>query len=301
MPESIYSLEMLHKLPQMSFRGITLPCVDREFEFGHERIPHHFVYRDGVTTEMMGIEGKVFNYTLPMRESIAVGGLKYLFSKVIFELQTAFENPDPGPLVDPRIGTVMVTPGVWREKTDPHKTDGVDVSLSFFEYTAIGTKSEDSPPTITGVYDSARALDAEVARTPWTVQQPSPQPTTDPLSAIAGVLEQVNATRERADAMVMSVSNRANDVEMAAEKLGLAGEPARRAARKLRLDCERTANAPPRDKAGVLVGIAVDSPKTIAQMAAENNMTIAELIRSNTGLARSPIIPAGSRVYVRKS
>lgn len=291
--------EMLKRLPKMSFRGIALPIVDRVHDFGQMTNEHTFIYRDGVTTEMLGVGARRFTYAALLRESITVAGYKNLFSSVLRKFYEACLNPEAGPLIDPVHGEILCTPGPWHETTDHRRTDGVDVQISFVEYTAIGEQVADQPPTIQGVYDSAKALDVEVAATKWTQQVPSPEATVDPLSGFAGLLEQTNTARERFDNMGMSVSDKALKVERAAEKLGLAGEPARRAARKLRLDSYRLAKAPPRDKAGILREQVTTAPKTIAQIAAESGMSIADLIRSNASLARSPMVPAGTKVYTR--
>ena len=287
----------LSALQPASFDGIRFPVTSRR----HEVRPHTFesfiVYRDGEYVEIMGQSGRIFSYVVPMRSGISTAGYWRQFEKV-YALFDSYRKPEARTLVDPVWGEILATPGAWSDELDAQIRDGVNVSLTFKEHTPIGESIDQRPPTLQTVEDEAASLDDEVSVTPWTVQAPAPSGSaTDPLSAAAALINQVNYTRDRFNANILSVSSHALKVERAAEKLGVEGEPARKAARKLRIDSERLATAPPREKAGVVVQVVESAPKTISQLAAEIGITVEELLRLDANLARSVLTPAGYRVW----
>jgi len=303
--------DIFGQLPTMSFRGIALPVVDRDHSFSHETAPHQVVFRDGVATEMLGINGRVFSYTVPMRESVISTRRKIgpnLFTKQFYKLYEAYRDQSPGPLVDPIHGQVTVTPGTWNEHATWQQRDGVDVKFNFTEYTAVGKVVKDNPPTIDAFIGAAQALDQVVAAATWPKQVPPPKPTVDPLSAIAGAINQVNVHRNLINANIRSVGSKANKVEEAATEAGGRNAPdeksaavfnsIRLAARRLRLQSYQLADAPPRDKAQVAVQQVYDTPKTIMQLAADSRMDIQTLLGLNPGLARQNPVPRGTRVWI---
>jgi hypothetical protein len=297
-------------LPTASFRGIGFPVVDRDHTFSHETAPHQVVFRDGVATEMLGINGRQFSYSAPIRESIVNQRrqFKNLFTKQLSKLYDAFRDTTPGPLVDPIHGNVTVTPGTWNEHATWQQTDGIDLKFNFTEYTAIGKPVKDNPPTIDAFTGSARQLDDQVVVAPWPKQVPQPKPTVDPLTAFAGLINQVNVHRNLINANIARVGFLANKVEEAATRAGGRNAPdsksaaifnsIRLAARKLRIQSWQLANAPPRDKAQVAVQQVFDTPKTIMQLAADSRMTLETLLSLNPGLARQNPVPRGTRVWV---
>ena len=310
MSDDTYNI--LAQLPSMSWRGIILPVVERTHTFQFETAPHKIIYRDGVATEMLGEQGRVFHYTIPMRESVTSvkEGLKYLFTKGFRELYRAYRDPRPGMLVDPLHGAILCTPASWEDHLESMKLDGADVRLSFTEYTPIGQKIQDDPPTIRSLFEITTAMDAAVVAAPWDAQQQSPPPTTDPLSLAAGLLNQGNATRRRMNAKVLAVAARMGKVENAAAEAQANAPDSKSAAifngirlqaRKGRLDATRVANAPPRDKASTLIQITTDTVKTIPQMAADAGMTIEEFLQVNPGLGRLPYVPANTRVFKKSA
>jgi hypothetical protein len=302
--------DIFGQLPTMSFRGIALPVVDRDHTFSHESAPHQVVYRDGVATEMLGINGRVFNYSVPMRESITNQRRQFqnLFTKQFYKLYDAYRDPTPGPLVDPFHGKITVTPGTWNEHATWQQTDGVDIKFNFTEYTAIGKAVKDNPPTIDAFAGEARRLDDAVAVAPWPKQVPPPRPTVDPLTAVAGLINQVNVHRNLMNANIKRVGFLASKVEDAATEAGGRNAPdplsaavfnaIRLAARRLRIQSYQLADAPPRDKAQVAVQQVYDTPKTIMQLAADSLMPLEVLLQLNPGLARKNPVPRGTRVWV---
>jgi hypothetical protein len=301
---------ILAQLPSMSWRGIVLPVIDRSHTFQFETAPHKIIYRDGVATEMLGEQGRVFHYSIPMRETVksAKEGLRQLFSKGFRELYRAYRDPSPGMLVDPAHGAILCTPASWEDRLHWDQTDGADVRLVFTEYSPPGKTVQDDPPTVKGLFDSAQELDIVVQSVPWPPQVQSPEPTTDPFSAAAGILNQLNSNRRRLNAVIYAVEARMAKVERAAEEAQKNAPDSRSAAifnlirlqaRKGRIDAKRLGDAPPRDKAGTAIRVVLDQPKTVTQLAAECKMTMKEFLYLNPGLSRYAFIPINTE-YQRK-
>lgn len=288
----------LSALQPASFRGIRFPVTSRSHSVSQNAQRSVVVYRDGEYVEVFGLEGRKFTYQVPVRSGIATSGYVRLFAQLqaFFD---AFRDVSAGPLIDPVYGEILATPDSWTDELTAMLRDGVDVVISFTEHTPLGEETRNQPAMLTNIGTANAQMDAAVEAVPWTVQTQPETEGTDPLSAAAGVINQVDYARDSFDAQILAVGSKAGKVERAAERLGLAAEPARRAARKLRLDCEKTAAAPPRDKAGTLVEIAADSPKTLMQLAAESGMTIEELLRADMTMARSALVPSGRRVWRR--
>ena len=307
---SVDTTDIFGQLPTMTFRGIALPVVDRDHSFSHETAPHQVVFRDGVATEMLGINGRVFNYSCPLRESITSKrrGFKNLFTKQFYALYEAYRDPTPGPLVDPIHGKIIVTPGTWNEHATWQQRDGVDVKFNFTEYTPPGKAVKDSPPTVDAFVGEARALDDAVTAAKWPRQVPPPKPTVDPLTAIAGAINQVNVHRNLINANIRSVGFRASLVERAATDAGGRNAPdsitaaifnhIRLMARHIEFQSYQLADAPPGDKAKVAVKQVYDTPKTIGQIAAESGATVSTLLDLNPGLARMNPVPRGVPIWV---
>jgi hypothetical protein len=288
----------LSALQPASFRGFRFPVTSRTHTEGTDKIVTSIVYRNGVYVQILARAGREFTYQVPMRSGINTSGYKRLFAQVPEFFET-YRNTEPGELVDPVFGPILAAPGSWTDELTAMLRDGVDVSISFTEHVPIGEVVDSKPPTLQSIELDNVALDAIVTATPWTLQTTPETEGTDPLSAAAGLMNQVSYTKDTLNAHILAVGSKAGRVERAAEKLGIAGDPARMAARKLRLDCERTANAPPREKFGTVVQIVQEAPQTISQLAMASGMTVEELLRSDANMARNIISPPRRRVWTK--
>lgn len=293
------------QLPQMSWRDIMLPVLDRQHRFSHEGTDHQIIYRNGVAVEMMGAGARVFTYTLPMREGITKAPHGGLFSRTLLQLWRAYhDDKSPGPLYDPVYGLITCVPQEWDETTDVQKRDGVDVRVSFKEHVPDEASDETAASSLDSITTDAKRLDEAVTRFPWPVQQPPPAATTDPLSFVTGIMDQGNFAVQRARGRVHEVAMRMNDVERAAgesERNGVPGAGVlRRSARSGRLKATRVANAPPRDAFSELVQVVNQLPSDIFVTAKELGVTVTELLTWNPFLSRNPEIAPGVRIYTRR-
>ena len=294
------------QLPHLTWRGIILPISDRSHRFAHEGTDHQVIYRDGVAVEMTGAGGSVFSYTLPMREGITKGPYGGLFSRTLIEFYKSYhDDKSPGELYDPIYGLLTCVPQEWDETTDISKRDGVDVRVSFKVHTPDDGTGAAASPSLDSLQTDAQRLDEEVKTVPWiTHQLPPPDATTDPFSAVAGVMQQGNFAVSRVKATCHDVAYRMSEVEDAASEAEKNGMPGagyiRRDARSARLKATRVAEAPPRKMASQVVQETMSAPKDLLRAAMGLGLTVQEFLELNAELSREVVIPTGTKVWRRK-
>ncbi len=228
--------DVLRLLPPFEWRGRRYPVLTRAVSFAHDNAPHKLQYRDGEFVEMTGAKSFTFTYTLAMREDIARGPYKNLFTEGLIPLLTDCRDRTPGPLVDPVYGEFRCVPASFTDDSDNNKRDGTDVRVEFThapEFVTADDEQRDQNITgISGLVADAGQLDQQLTLADWN-QEPSPDKVTDILSAING-LQIIRRTTS-----------------------------------------------------------------TVSAIAADLDMTVAELLSLNPFLARSPVVPAGTVITKR--
>ena len=293
-------LDVFKNLPQASFRGIPFPILSRDrCNHEHDTVQHGLQYRSQKLVETTGSGNLMFGYTIPFRQGIAIGGYENLFTTTYQEFWLAYVDDSPGELVDPIRGLKQVIPVSWAEQCDVNKRDGIDVAIVFMDP---GDIAEDADYEIIGTiqtaYNAAGELDQEITRIDWE-QEPMPEPATDPLTAIAGVGEQIDRNRSQVDAALNDFAYKLERIEQSFERLE---DPERAAkpihsARRLRLAASklRQRGANP---AQTIKRVNTTTELTISGLARETNAEIDDLLRLNWDLASLAIIPAGFPVNV---
>ena len=289
----------IRKLAVPSWRDILFPAKSLTHRFAHEISPSHVTYAQGDFFDMTGTRARVWDCQIPFNESL--NNWETLFSKTYPKFYQAMMDRTPGTLVTPLQGPILCVPGSYEEDLSPMVLDGVTVRCTWSEHTPIEGSDLDAPPNLQAIFSEATALDNQVSGMSWDGSKPLP--TADPLTAIAATINQLNTARDKVKANILSVSDRANAVEVAAEKLGSNGGPkansVRLAARRLRLRSERVANAPPREAIGAVVQYVVESPMTVLQAAREAGMDLKDFLDLNYTLARIVLIPPGTNIVVK--
>jgi hypothetical protein len=232
-----------------------------------------------------------------MRQDIARGPYKDLFVSGLPQLFRDMRNRASGPLVDPVFGPFTVVPTSFDDESDPNKRDGDDVKVEFVLSPDVGDDAQLSPPTLQDIGGQANALDAEVKKANWH-QEPSPQGTTDILSAINGVA----FVGQRA---IDKVSGTMNDIAFRCEKIVNTVDkitdpknwPMRRDAIRLRGDALRVArlNESPNQHRTTAT---VSSRQPLTSVAASLGMTLDQLLILNPQLARNPFVAAGTKLRI---
>ena len=149
--------------------------------------------------------------------------------------------------------------------------------------------------TLAGLEGDSGALDAEIEKAFREKQKEPPGPSTSILNAIAGVGAQLSRNRDRVTGTLASYSNQLEKIESQIDDLEdpLNGD-LKREVRRLRLSSERL-----REKAEpnrVVRTVTTNTAKSLAAIAKEVGMDLADLLKLNQRLATSPTVPANTRV-----
>ncbi len=293
--------DVLSLLPPFEWRGAKYPVTRRRVSFRHEGVTHTIQYRDFEFIEQLGAHELTFSYTLPMRESIARGPYKNLFTVGLAVLTRDTLNREPGTLMDPILGQFRCVPKAFDDETDVLKRCGTDVSVEFThtpELTAEDPAIKDLSG-VAGLTSEAGALDKEVAKADWR-QEPTPEPSVDILQAVDGVLAQGMAQIQKASAALHDFAFKMEKLEVSCDRAenpqnwGIRDSARRNREAAIRLDRRLTES--PGQK---LRRITLNSVRLISDLAREVGMTLEELLKLNPGMERLPYIPAGMLVTVR--
>jgi hypothetical protein len=290
----------IRTLAAPSWRGIMFPAKELRHRFAHEQSPAHVSYGTGDFFDMTGTRARSWTAKIPFNESLK--NWETLFSKTYPAFYEAMRDRSPGTLVTPLQGPVLCVPGSYEDDLSPMILDGVSVDCTWSEHTPVTGSNTDAPPNLAALFTDANALDKQVSGMSWDGSKPLP--TADLLTAIAATGNQLSTARDKVKANVLGVAQRANAVEVSMERLGSNGGPkanaVRLAARKLRLDSERVANAPPREVVGDIAQITTDGPKTVMQLARESGMDLKDFLDLNYTLAKQISVPPGTKIFVKR-
>lgn len=293
--------DVLQLLKPFSWRGVQYPTTARAVSFQHEQADHKIQFRDGEFVEQTGAKDYTFAYTVPMREDIAKGPYKSLFNDGLVKLLADCRNRTPGILYDPVYGEFRCVPTSYNDDTDINKRDGTDVRVEFKHAPEFGATEAERAPGITGInglVSESGQLDQVLALADWN-QQPSPEGTTDILSAINGAGRQVLGGVNKVAAGLSDLAFRLEKIEDTAD---LAENPQnwqlRNSVRQLR-DATLTLNKRvTEDPTQKILRVTTNARTTVSAIAKDLGVTVYELVKSNPGLSRSPMVPQGVVITV---
>lgn len=278
-----------------------VPAKELRHRFAHESSPAHVSFGNGDYFDMTGTRARTWTAKTPFNESLK--NWEKLFSKTYPEFYEAYRDRSPGTLVTPLQGPVLCVPGSYEDELSPMVLDGISVECTWSEHTPVEGSDLDAPPNLPAIFTEASALDKQVSGMSWDGSRPLP--TTDPLTAIAATINQLSTARDKVKGSVLSVSQRANAIETACERLGANGGPkansVRLAARRLRLRSERVANAPPREVVGEVNRAVTETPMTVLQLARESGMDLKDFLELNFTLAKLVMIPPGTQFFLKRA
>lgn len=296
--------DVLSKLPRFSWRGQELPLLSRSVRFSHDDTDHTFQYRDGDFVERKGVKNWTFSYSIPFRQDIAKGPYRNLFSEQLLNFIFACRDKSPDTLRDPILGSFRAVVSTYEEESDVLKRDGTDVRVEFKEAPLIDDVEletiQGGLSGLSAVASEAGALDADVAAVNWPAQEPSPEPSIDPLSAISGFGRQLENQGNKISAALDNVAYKAELVEESAARLEdpktfqLARSSRRVQAAALQLK-ERIQNPERR-----ILRVTLAYGKSISRIAADAGMSVQQLLQLNPTIAGRPVVPAGTVVGVFK-
>ena len=291
-------LDVLSKLQVASFRGVKFPILRSSREHQWQNVEHGIQYRDGMLVDTTGGQNWTFSYAIPFRQGIAKGAWKDLFTKGLPEFLALYKEGLEGTLIDPLHGSIRVRPGKWSDGLDAARRDGIDAEVMFVESPPLEQVDESqSVPSAIAVDSAAGMLDAQVQEVDWQQEDP-PQPTVDPLSAIAGVVEQADAEQQRTAARMSGISDRCNQVSKAAEKIEDGGSRSELLyeSSRLRISAKRAADKGAHPGRTAL-RVVTRTSMTLATLASQLGMTLEALLKANPALGSFPVVPPGTEVW----
>ena len=294
--------DVLSKLPRFSWRGQELPLLSRSVRFSHDDTDHTFQYRDGDIIERKGVKNWTFNYTIPFRQDIAKGPYKDLFTVGLLEFIFACRDKSADTLRDPVLGSMRCVCSTYEEETDAQKRDGTDVRVEFKSSPLLDDVEleiiQGGLSGLQAVSSQAGALDADVSRVLWPPQVPSPEPSIDPLSAISGFGRQIEGQGNKVAFALDNIAYKAEQVEESAARLEdphtfqLIRSSRRTQAASLKLK-DRALNPERR-----MLRVTLKYAKSLSTIAADNAMTLEQLLKANPTIAGRPIAPQGTVIQV---
>jgi hypothetical protein len=283
-------------MPDFTWRGVRYPVTARSASFSHDSVRHSIQYQNGTFVEQLGAREWTFTYTIPMREDIARGPFANLFTLGLPILARDCRNREAGELIDPILGPFKCVPTSFTDDSDPNRRDGTDVRVEFLHSPDLDETPEiKSPGNLGAIVADAGQLDVAVQAADWQ-QEPSPEGMTDILSAINGVMRQGPSFVDRGTASLHDLAFKLEKIAATADKVQSPQSwGVRAAARRTRSAAVNLANRANTNPITIVTRYA----KTVSAVAAEAGMTVADLLKANPALARSPIVPKGTTVHVR--
>jgi hypothetical protein len=295
----VADIDVLKDLQRLTWRGISVPVTARTVNFSHDDVRHKFEFRDGQIVESTGVQNYTFRYTVPFRQGIRRGQYANLFTDVLPRFIVACRNRSADTLIDPVLGSFRARVLTFSDETDVNRRDGDDVTVEFIEAPLLNDSAVENE-NANAVKSQALVLDTEVEKVDWE-QVESPEPTVNPLSAVAGLGRQIERQGLKLSAALEDTAYRAEQVTDAIDALE---DPEawtiRRSSRRLRDSSLQMAKRA-QDPLGNVKTVTQNYGATLADVASNFGMTLSELLQLNPALARAPFVAANTaiQVYVR--
>lgn len=289
--------DAFRQLPPFQWRGQKYPIVARSVSFTHENVQHKVQYRSNEFIEQTGPRSPTFSYTIPMRQDIAKGPYRNLFSEGLPVLFRDTRNREAGPLIDPVYGQFTVVPTSFSDEADPNKRDGVDVKVEFLLQSDLNEDEQLQSPSLQDIATEAGALDGALLTGNWQ-QEPPPESMIDILSAINGLAFVGQRALDKTSAALNDLAFKLEKIENTVDRTtDPKNWPIKRDARRLRelvLRASIFGETPlePRKRSKTRARM------TITAAAAKFGMTVEQFLSLNPQFARSPFVPAGATVRV---
>ncbi|MEM6792105.1 MAG: DNA circularization N-terminal domain-containing protein [Myxococcota bacterium] len=290
--------DVLSRLSVASFRGIEVPILTSNTGFQQDQAQHVFEYRDNVAIESLGSRNWTFRWTIPFRQGVARSPFEGLFLNVFPRFLDAVRDRTPGELYDPILGYYRAKVQSVDFQADPQRRDGVDLDITFIHAPEVGEVDlpGDGLSSVQGLRQTSATLDAAAGEVFRSEQRPPPEPTVNPLNAIAGVGQQITQQANRAQASLADFQSRVQRIEdslVELERPDLA--VAIRAARRLRANAERAKDRVT-NPLGVIRRFTTNVAQPLGALAAALITTPDDLLRLNPTLASAPLVPANTTV-----
>jgi len=294
--------DVLTRMLGFKWREESFPISSMSISLEQGLVPHRFFNRDGADVEATGREALLFSATIPFRNGVAAGlseEFRVLYPDGWKSFLRAMSDKTVGYLTHPELGQFQCRPQRCTTSWDPNKRDGCDVEATWMETTEFddGLQTALNAPQAAAEYSAVR-LDDAVAKDPSRFpKSPVYKPDlTDTLRAIGGIGDQVSLASGRVTGKLDQVLYRVKRIE---EGFTKNSDPRNFTALQA-ISRLKTAVREMGTKLGVgnrtLAYYMTRKPSTLAGLADAIPAKIGDLMRLNTKLLRSPVVPAGTLV-----
>lgn len=290
-------VDVLRQLPHLAWRGIEVPCVSIEGGFQHESADQKFQFRDEELIESLGRRNLTLAYQIPFREDLWLTPAPHLFTVVFPKFLDACLDRSRGTLLDPVLGELPAKVTQFRYRADPTRRDGVDVEVEFVKSPKQGELAELDvrADEIEGNKAAAKSLDQQAALVDWK-QEPSPEATLDPLSAITSVFDQVSANIDKVARAFDNAAFKLDKMNRSIDRVANVRDwPVKRSVLRLSASLQRTReHVGSSGRAIKIHELAVDMQR--GALATALNNSLGDLITLNPQIAQAPVVRAKTRV-----
>ena len=292
--------DVLRLLKRSSFRGLEFPFTRRTVGFRHDNVGHLIEFRNDELIEMKGARGLVFRFEVPCFEGVTAKPWTNLFKVLLPKLFAAMRDKTPGPLVDSVHGEFRVAPGSYDESLDPaaHR-DGAPVTIEFINAPLM--EEVERKGEIAGLEElqsTGRRIDEDVMRIPWEQELP-PEPTVEPLSAITGFIRQAEFAGNKVLNGLERYTYQLEQLNQAVEDQSDPKTYALKRRVRRQIDAAERTKRNLSDPFKPLRSITVESAVSIGELAAQVGKDVQDLIKTNSQLARTPLIQPGTVIWVK--
>lgn len=286
--------DILATLTAPSWRGIPFPLSGLEESFDQDHAIHAFVYRDGVHIEAVGRNAFGFHLSIPFFNGVQPAPTELwagqtLYPDLFRKFRAACVDRTTGPFVHPELGTIQCKPRNYHATYATEPRDGARISVTLMESVdgdeLNGNISQLS--ALTTAQQSATRLDTLLSQN----RQPMPELAQDTssfgdmMAAFVSGTAGLGRIRSKVDSLSVALG-RLNDVSN--WELATTNEDMRAAL----IDLDRQpslANKPVRTFIP-----ARDMP--LMTISISLGVKATDLVTMNPGLARDPLVRAGTRI-----
>jgi prophage DNA circulation protein len=287
--------ELLGLLPELSWRGLTVPTGPTPYDGGHEQARRAYPYIDGQGHDNTGRKSYRFQAKCFFLDSLEDG----LYPERWNEFREALEDGSSGDLVHPDLGKVRARVIDWHVTLDPMARAGVVVDVTWEET----IDDTDAVATFTGPEISApvAAEAADAAMSSLGINYPTGESTSSLSELVGQVTGAIASAQMTIDGMENRMIGMLGGIYDAAAALNDHGtlplmDSLTALYSAMSVYAQRVASRLPIP----VESFGVTADTTLEAFAAEHGNTVTEIMGLNLEALRSPVVKAGTALKFYK-
>lgn len=282
---------------EAQWRDIVFPVVQRDMRFGFVAAKYPILYRTEMAENLL-VQARLFTYHIPFTDGLAAKPYDNFFTRQFPKFYAAFHNDrSVGALNDPVYGGIQALPGEWDEVADANADRyGVKLRVSFLEYVS-NTEEAQKTALVGAAVVEARNLDTALTKVNGRDLPRLPRISFgEMIGKIQGLGDRLIRAGNKAIALLHDVSAHCESLVATFDKLknpqNLQARAAAQRLGKVTVEIARRSVNPAKE----IEDIMVNSATTMAALAQDAQMSIADFLAANPTLVRKNKIPAGTVV-----